>query len=404
MILAAIYSLFGPIQVVAQALLDFDPLLGVHPPPGSPLFIPPNVVIDLAAVLTFAGLLYYWQRQRPAAAVFGFSLLLQLPGVVNSILGTTFPIPGLGPLDTILSAAIFLWCLLSIVGAAPRVPTLLWALWIGLTILTHFNTLVPDTAQSALFTIFAVLPVAYTLLWAAEPLNKTAKRAPEQATLALGLMATLLIVVSVQIWLGDRFGRIDNTFIHDGSIFQLATAKYWRCPFSLSSSGCTSSNIATRSRPVKAKHVSSSHALRRRRLVIGGIALAALLAPLGRYSPYPHTTLRVSQVVQTCRVLPGERIGKAVGRPVATSMRLGAKPNAGVWNLFPSISINECDYRWHVTCSHATSLRSLTLTWSGLAGHHPGAKPIHICPASAAIRQYGQQRLPGLLPGRTASV
>jgi hypothetical protein len=229
-ILAAIYSLFGPIQVVAQTLLDFDPALGVHPPPGSPLFIPPNVVIDLAAVLTFAGLLYYWQRQRPAAAVFGFSLLLQLPGVVNSILGTTFPIPGLGQLDTILSAAIFLWCLLTIIGAAPRVPTLLWALWIGLTILTHFNTLVPDTAQSALFTIFAVLPVAYTLLWAAEPLNKTAKRAPEQATLALGLMATLLIVVSVQVWLGDRFGRIDNTFIHDGSVFQLATRQVLAMP------------------------------------------------------------------------------------------------------------------------------------------------------------------------------
>lgn len=113
---------------------------------------------------------------------------------------------------------------------------------------------------------------------------------------------------------------------------------------------------------MKAKHVSSSHALRRRRLVIGGIVLAALLAPFGRYSPYPHTTLRASQVVQTCRALPGERIGKAVGRPVATSMRLAAKPNAEIENLFPSISINECDYRWHVTCSHATSLRSLTLT------------------------------------------
>lgn len=128
--------------------------------------------------------------------------------------------PGLGHIDAIISAATFAWCLLAVVRVAPPVPIWLWALWIGFTILVHFNTLVPGSVQTAFFTVGVILPLAYTLLWAADPINKAAKDHAPQATLTLGLMAMLLLLICVQVWVGDRFGRANNSFVISGAIFQ----------------------------------------------------------------------------------------------------------------------------------------------------------------------------------------
>jgi hypothetical protein len=220
-ILAALLSLFGPIQVVSQALDDFLPRLGMHPAgPLGVLFVAPSVLFVLAAALTLAGLGYYWNRNRAAAALFGISFVLQLPGALNDVLREPVPVPGLGHIDAIISALTFAWCLLAVVRAAPPVPIWLWALWIGFTILVHFNTLVPGSVQTAFFTVGVILPLAYTLLWAADPINKAAKDHTPQATLTLGLMAMLLVLICVQVWVGDRFGRANNSFVINEATFQ----------------------------------------------------------------------------------------------------------------------------------------------------------------------------------------
>jgi hypothetical protein len=220
-ILAALFSLFGPVQVVSQALDDFVPRLGIHPAgPLGVLFVAPTVLFVLAAALTLAGLVYYWNRNRAAAALFGLSFVIQLPGALNDVLREPVPVPGLGHIDAIISAATFAWCLLAVVRVAPPVPIWLWALWIGFTILVHFNTLLPGSVQTAFFTVAVILPLAYTLLWAADPVNKAAKDHAPQATLALGLMAMLLLLICVQVWVGDRFGRANNTFVINEAIFQ----------------------------------------------------------------------------------------------------------------------------------------------------------------------------------------
>jgi hypothetical protein len=84
----------------------------------------------------------------------------------------------------------------------------------------HFATLVPDHTQTALFVAGALLPVAYGLLWAGSELNSLAHRRPSQATLALCVMAALLLIVAVQVWINDRFGREFNSFVAGGAIFQ----------------------------------------------------------------------------------------------------------------------------------------------------------------------------------------
>jgi hypothetical protein len=230
-ILAALFSLLGPVQVVSQALRDFLPRLGIHPAgPLGVLFVAPSVLLVLAAALTLVGLVYYWNRNRAAAALFGLSFVIQLPGALNDVLREPVPVPGLGHIDAIISAATFAWCLLAVIRVAPPVPIWLWALWIGFTILVHFNTLVPGFVQTAFFTVGVILLLAYTLLWAADPINKAAKEHAPQATLTLGLMAMLLVLICVQVWVGDRFGRANNTFVIKEAIFQVGARQQIAIP------------------------------------------------------------------------------------------------------------------------------------------------------------------------------
>jgi hypothetical protein len=94
----------------------------------------------------------------------------------------------------------------------------------------------------------------------------------------------------------------------------------------------------------------------------GAVMVVALLAPLGRYDPYPRTRLAMTEIADSCRALPGDAVSAIVGHPVATSAHVRPKPRAEIENLFPSISRSECAYRWPVRCARATTLRALTLT------------------------------------------
>jgi hypothetical protein len=97
-------------------------------------------------------------------------------------------------------------------------------------------------------------------------------------------------------------------------------------------------------------------------LLVGGLALAVgMLAPLGRYNPYPHTAFRADQVVRACGALPSGAISTAVRRPVTTSWHLVQKPKVKTEYLFPSVSISECDYKWRVTCTQPTTLQNMAL-------------------------------------------
>ncbi len=220
-VLATLFALLGPVQVFTEALTDFDPSLGIHPPAGQPLFISAQLVSELALLASGLALVYYWRRHPPAAALFGISFVINAPGVISAAFALQGPIAGMGRFDLVLSALVLAWCLAQLVGIVHRPPTpWLIAVWLGLTVLTHFTTLVPEHTQTALFVVGAVLPLAYGLLWAGSELNELAQRDPAQATLALCTMTILLLIVAVQIWNGDRFGREFDAFINGAAIFQ----------------------------------------------------------------------------------------------------------------------------------------------------------------------------------------
>lgn len=221
-ILATLFALLGPVQVLAEALTDFDPALGIHPPAGAPLFVSAQLVSEVALAASGLAFVYYWRRHPPAAALFGISFLIDAPGVIASALAAQPPVPGMGRIDLVVSALMLAWCVAGLLRDSRTPPPPLVAAWLGLTVLTHFNTLIPEHAQTALFVIGALLPLAYGLLWAGSGLNGLARRNPEQATFALCTMAGLLLIVAVQVWTGDRFGRQFNAFVNNSSIFQEA--------------------------------------------------------------------------------------------------------------------------------------------------------------------------------------
>ena len=106
------------------------------------------------------------------------------------------------------------------------------------------------------------------------------------------------------------------------------------------------------------------HRVRRRQrpwLVGGCVLIVILLVPLGYYDPYPRTLLAESQTVRACRALPISSVNDEVGEKARASTRLAPKPNVTVEDLFPTVSINECDYSWHAVCAGGNSLRSLSL-------------------------------------------
>jgi hypothetical protein len=220
-ILATLFALLGPIQILAETLTDFDPALGIHPPAGQALFVSPQLVSEIALAASGLALVYYWSRHPPAAALFGISILIAAPGVIAGALAAQPLVPGIGRFDLVISAAMLAWCLIYLlrIDSRPPPPWLI-ALWLGLTILAHFTTLIPDHTQTTLFVVGALLPLAYSLLWAGSGLNELARRHPAQATLALCSMATLLLIVAVQVWIGDRFGRQFNAFVNASSIYQ----------------------------------------------------------------------------------------------------------------------------------------------------------------------------------------
>jgi hypothetical protein len=219
-ILATLFALLGPVQVLTETLTDFDPALGIHPAAGQPLFVSPQLVSEIALVASGLAFAYYWRRNPPAAALFGISILIAAPGVIAVALAAQPPVPGIGRFDLVISALMLAWCLTHLLRITRPPPPWLIAAWLGLTVFTHFTTLVPEHTLIALFVVGALLPLAYGLLWAGSGLNELARRHPAQATLALCTMATLLLIVAVQVWIGDRFGRQFNAFIDGGSIFQ----------------------------------------------------------------------------------------------------------------------------------------------------------------------------------------
>ncbi len=220
LVLAALFALCGPVQLLLQALADVDPALHLQPQPGSPFFIPLEVTDYTALVLTGIAAAYYWQRHPPAAALFGISFIIGAPGVIGGALAVHAPIAGLGRWDLVASALVFGWLLLHMLKAVRLPPPWLIAIWVSLSVLVHFTILVPEHLQESLFVFGALLPLAYTVLWAGHELNDLARDRPARATLALCVMATILVVVAVQIWIGDRFGREFNSFINSGAIYQ----------------------------------------------------------------------------------------------------------------------------------------------------------------------------------------
>jgi hypothetical protein len=220
LLLAALFALFGPVQLLLQAIADVDPALHLQPQAGSPFFVPLDVTDYTALALTAFATAYYWRRHPPAAALFGISFVIAAPGVIGSALALRAPIAGLGRWDTVVSALVFGWLLLYTMKAVRLPPPWLIAIWLGLSALVHFTILVPEHLQDSLFVLGALLPLAYSVLWAGHELNDLARDRPARSTLALCLMATILVVVAVQIWIGDRFGREFNSFINNGVVFQ----------------------------------------------------------------------------------------------------------------------------------------------------------------------------------------
>jgi hypothetical protein len=96
-------------------------------------------------------------------------------------------------------------------------------------------------------------------------------------------------------------------------------------------------------------------------LTVGVLAATVALFPFGKYNPYPHTVLPVSQVARSCDVLDAAYVSTATGQPVRSSSRLVPKPDEDMENLYPSISISGCSYHWHARCTRPLSLRSLTV-------------------------------------------
>lgn len=94
---------------------------------------------------------------------------------------------------------------------------------------------------------------------------------------------------------------------------------------------------------------------------VGVLAAAIALLPFGKYNPYPHTGLPVSQVARSCDVLGAAYVSTATGQPVRSSSRLVPKPDEDTENLYPSISISGCSYHWHVRCTRPLSVRSLAV-------------------------------------------
>jgi hypothetical protein len=218
--LGATFALFSVAQLLLNSVADGAPELGIRMRHGTPFYLPPNTVENLTMVLLAGGLCFYWRRHRAAAALFGISLLIALPGRLNVALGTALPIPGLGRWDLVVSVAMLAWCLAYAARRAPSPPLWLTVAWLSLTLLVHSGTFVPTSLQLSLFAVAVLLPVAYTLLWDGESLNATAGRSPAEATLALAVIAMLLVVVVAQIWVGDRFGRSVNYFVTTGMGYQ----------------------------------------------------------------------------------------------------------------------------------------------------------------------------------------
>ncbi len=219
-VLAALFALLGPVQILAEALTDFDPALGLRPPAGQALYVSPQFVSEIALAASVIAFFYYWRRHPPAAALFGISILVDAPGVIAPAIGIQPPVAGIGRFDLVISALMLAWCMGHMLRVSRPPPPWLIAIWLGLTVLAHFTTLVPEHTQSQLFVVGALLPLAYGLLWAGSELNELGQRHPTQAALALCTMASLLLIVAVQVWIGDRFGRQFNVFVDNGSIFQ----------------------------------------------------------------------------------------------------------------------------------------------------------------------------------------
>jgi hypothetical protein len=96
-------------------------------------------------------------------------------------------------------------------------------------------------------------------------------------------------------------------------------------------------------------------------LTVGVLAATVALFPFGKYNPYPHIGLPVSQVARSCDVLGAAYVSRATGQPVRSSSSLVPKPDEDTENLYPSISISGCSYQWHARCTRAASLRSLAV-------------------------------------------
>lgn len=220
-VLSLLFAILGPIQIISQTLADVAPgLVPLHPAAGQPLFVSLTLLNWVTLIGIGAGTPYYWHRNRPAATLFGIAFVIYAPGLVNAGTGLSLPIAGLGRLDLVMSAVALAWSVGYLVRLAARPPTWLVALWLGLSVLVHLTTLIPGAWQSRFFTFGALLPLAYGLLWAGGQLNELARTRPIEAALSICLMALLLIMLTAEIWIGDRFGRQFNVVVTDGGIFQ----------------------------------------------------------------------------------------------------------------------------------------------------------------------------------------
>jgi len=220
LLLSLLVSILGPVQVISQTLADVAPSLHLQPAAGQPLFVSLALLDWITTIGIAVGVRYYWRRNRGAAALFGIALLIHAPGTFNAHTRLSPPIASVGRLDLVFSAVMLIWSVGYLVRRSAPPPAWLISLWIGSSLLTHFTTLVPNDWPERFFALGAVLPLAYALLWAGNQLNELAEHRPAEAALSLCVMAMLLIILTAELWIGDRFGRDFNILVTDGATFQ----------------------------------------------------------------------------------------------------------------------------------------------------------------------------------------